>query len=142
MGLKQIDYRSPQYFEMVALRAAILREPLGLNFSPEELAKEENDIFIGSYDEDELLGCCILTPLDNKSVRLRQMAVKGSLQGKGIGAAILGFAEKLAKDKGFEKIILHARDTVLGFYEHAGYHIVSDEFIEVGIPHHVMEKSI
>jgi N-acetylglutamate synthase-like GNAT family acetyltransferase len=142
MGLKQIDHGTPQYNQMVQLRNQMLRQPLGLSFTEEELASEKNDILIGAFDEDDMLGCCVLTPLDNSTVRLRQMAVHGSLQGKGIGASIMAFAENLARDKGYNKIIMHARDTAMGFYEKLGFRITSDEFREVNLPHHIMEKSL
>jgi len=74
------------------------------------------------------------------TLKLRQMAVLDNLQGKGIGASIMNFAENLARDKGYKKIMMHARDTAIGFYEKLGYKITSDEFIEVNVPHHVMEK--
>ena len=54
MGLKQLDYESKEYQQMVNLRYEIMRKPLGLSFSPEELSKEKNDILIGAFDEDEM----------------------------------------------------------------------------------------
>ncbi len=50
------------------------------------------------------------------------------------------FAETLAKDKGFKKLMMHARDTAIGFYEKQGYKVKGEQFYEVTIPHHVMEK--
>ncbi len=142
MGLKQIDFGTPEYEQMVQLRDEMLRKPLGLSFNDEELMEEKNEILIASYDDDEMLGCCILRPLDNETVRLRQMAVKDELQRKGIGASIISFAENLARDKGYRFIIMHARDTAIGFYEKFGYQIKGDEFTEVNIPHHIMEKEL
>ncbi|HMX37102.1 MAG TPA: GNAT family N-acetyltransferase [Ferruginibacter sp.] len=127
---------------MVKLRMDILRQPLGLSFTDEELAREKEDILIGAFDDDDLLACCLLTRADNNSVRLRQMAVQNNLQGKGIGASMMNFAETVARDKGFKKMVMHARKTALGFYEKLGYSVVGDEFTEVTIPHFVMEKSL
>ena len=127
---------------MVKLRMEILRKPLGLSFSPEELAREKEDILIGAFDDDELLACCLLTKVDNKCLRLRQMAVQNNLQGKGIGASMMNFAERLARDKGYKKLIMHARKTALGFYEKLGYKVTGKDFIEVTLPHCVMEKEL
>src|SRR5436190_5029152 len=91
MGLKQIDHGSKEYQQMVKLRYEIMRKPLGLSFSPEELAKEKNDILICAFDEDELMGCCILTKMNDGCVRLRQMAVQKNMQGKGIGESMVTF---------------------------------------------------
>ncbi|MBL7694261.1 MAG: GNAT family N-acetyltransferase [Ferruginibacter sp.] len=142
MALKQIDHGTKEYQQMVKLRMDILRQPLGLSFTDEELAREKEDILIGAFDDDDLLACCLLTRADNNSVRLRQMAVQNNLQGKGIGASMMNFAETVARDKGFKKMVMHARKTALGFYEKLGYSVVGDEFTEVTIPHFVMEKSL
>ncbi|HAO47351.1 MAG TPA: GNAT family N-acetyltransferase [Ferruginibacter sp.] len=142
MALKQIDHGTKEYQQMVKLRNDILRMPLGLSFTDDELAREKEDILIGAFDDDEMLACCLLTKTDPTSVRLRQMAVQNNLQGKGIGASMMNFAETIARDKGFKKLTMHARKTALGFYEKLGYKVVGDEFTEVTIPHFVMEKSL
>ena len=142
MALKQIDHGTPEYEQMVRLREEVLRRPLGLSFSEDELSGEKNDVLIAAFDDDELLGCCLLTQIKNDTVRLRQMAVRDKVQRKGIGQAIMNFAETLAKDKGYKKIIMHARDTAMGFYERCGYNTVSSSFIEVSIPHYLMEKTL
>jgi predicted GNAT family N-acyltransferase len=142
MALKQIDHGSKEYLQMVKLRNEVLRQPLGLSFTPEELAKEKEDILIGAFDDDQMLACCILSKIENNCLRLRQMAVQNNLQGKGIGASMLNFAEILARDKGYKKLIMHSRETAVGFYEKLGYKIVGDKFMEVTIPHYVMEKKL
>lgn len=142
MPLKIIDHGSKEYKKMVDLRHQILRKPLGLNFAEEELAREENDILIGAFEDDMMLGCCMLTQVEPNNVRLRQMAVIAGLQGKGIGRVLMEFAENLARDRGYKKITMHARKTATGFYEKQGYKLAGEEFEEVTIPHYVMEKAL
>lgn len=142
MPIKILEFQSPEYDQMVALRYDVLRKPLGLEFTAEELAKDTHDILIGAFDDDEILACCILTKVDAHTCRLRQMAVKNTLQGKGIGATVLMFAEKIAKERGFNCLYMHARKSAQGFYEKLGYEVCSDEFSEVSIPHYEMKKSL
>jgi predicted N-acetyltransferase YhbS len=142
MALKQIDHGTNEYLQMVNLRDNVLRRPLGLSFSHDELAKEKDEILIACMDDGEMLGCCMLVKVDNETVRLRQMAVAPNLHGKGIGASIINFAENLARDKGFKTMTMHARDTAIGFYGKFGYAIKGKQFIEVNVPHHVMEKAL
>ncbi|MDB5201615.1 MAG: GCN5-related N-acetyltransferase [Ferruginibacter sp.] len=142
MGLKQIDHGTKEYQQMVHLRNQILRQPLGLSFTKEELEKEKDNILIGAFDEDDMLGCCMLTKLDEHTLQVRQMAVNNNLQGKGIGAAIMAYAENVSRDKGFKKLVMHARNTAIGFYEKFGFRVKGGEFTEVNLPHHVMEKNI
>lgn len=89
-----------------------------------------------------MLGCCMLVEEQPDIVRLRQMAVLNDLQGKGIGRALMNFAENLARDRGYKIVRMHARNNVVGFYEKVGYKVKGDQFIEVTIPHFVMEKEL
>ena len=127
---------------MIDLRFQMLRKPLGLNFTPDDLAAEKNDILIGCFEDDKLEACCMLTETDPKTVRLRQMAVMPVLQGKGIGRVLMTFAENIARDRGYRRMTMHARKTAVGFYEKNGYKVCSDEFQEVTIPHFVMDKEL
>ena len=70
------------------------------------------------------------------------MAVQNNLQGKGIGASLMNFAETLARDKGYKKLVMHARKNAMGFYEKLGYKATGNEFEEVTLPHYVMEKKL
>ena len=142
MALKQIDFGTDQYKKMVDLRYNVLRAPLGLNFTEADLEKEKEDILVVNDVEDEIIGCCILTETEPGKLRLRQMAVSPRHQKRGVGEGLLMFAERLARDKGYDSIIMHARDTAIGFYERFGYHIEGNEFQEVTISHHVMIKRI
>ncbi|MEJ7609582.1 MAG: GNAT family N-acetyltransferase [Ferruginibacter sp.] len=142
MALKQIDYGTKEYKQMVQLRETVLRKPLGLSYSKEELEKEMDDTLIACMDDDDMLGCCILSKIDEETIRLRQMAVPDKLHGKGIGASIMNFAEVLAKDKGYRCMTMHARDSAIGFYEKFGYKIKGNQFREVNLPHHIMEKKL
>ena len=142
MALKIIDHGSREYQQMVQLRNDILRKPLKLTLTPQELEKEKEEILIGAFEEEKMLGCCMLIIVDPTTVRLRQMAVLNNLQGKGIGRALMQFAENIARDRGFKKIIMHARKSAAGFYEKLGYQVCGEEFEEVTLPHYQMEKKL
>ena len=142
MALKIIDHGTREYQQMVKLRDDILRKPLGLGFTPEELEKEKGNLLMGAYEDEQMLGCCMLVEEEPETVRLRQMAVLNDLQGKGIGKALMQFAENLARDRGYKRITMHARKNALGFYEKMGYKKIGEEFQEITIPHYVMEKEL
>jgi len=142
MALKIIDHGTSEYRQMIKLRDDVLRRPLGLSFSNDELDEEKANLHIAAYEDDQMLGCCMLVEEGQDTVRLRQMAVINDLQGKGVGRALMQFAENLARDRGFKKITMHARKNAIGFYEKMGYRKVGTEFQEITIPHYVMEKEL
>ncbi len=142
MALKILDHGSNEYRQMIKLRDDILRKPLGLGFTPQELENEKDNMLIGAFEDDDMLGCCMLVEENPETVRLRQMAVLNDLQGKGIGRALMNFAENLARDRGYKIMSMHARKNAIGFYEKMGYKVASNEFTEITIPHYVMEKKL
>jgi GNAT superfamily N-acetyltransferase len=142
MAIRIIDYGTKEYQQMLDLRYLVLRKPLGLEFIQEELQKEKDDILICCMEDDKLEGCCQLTDLGNKTLRLRQMAVLSGLQGKGVGRVLMQFAENIARDRGYQKLVMHSRKTAIGFYEKLGYRIIGEEFTEVTLPHFEMEKDL
>jgi len=142
MALRMIDYGTKEYQQMVQLRMEILRKPLGLGFDKEELEQEKEDILMGAFEDDRILGCCLMTRVDGATLRLRQMAVPNNMQGKGVGRALMIFAENIARDLGYKRLCMHARSTAVGFYQKLGYRITGNEFVEVTIPHYIMEKDL
>jgi predicted GNAT family N-acyltransferase len=142
MALKIIDHGTKEYHQMVKLREDILRRPLGLAFSLDELEAEKNNLLIGDFEDGDILGCCMLVEESPEVTKLRQMAVLNVLQGKGIGRALMQFAENLARDHGYRTLTMHARKNAVGFYEKMGYRVKGAEFLEVSIPHYEMEKEL
>lgn len=142
MALKIVDYGSKEYQQLLVLRTEILRKPLGMQFSEEEIKKEEQNIHIAAYEDEKLLGCCMLIRKEDGTIRLRQLAVLNNLQGKGVGRALIQFAENIARDLGYKKITMHARKQAVGFFEKLEYKTIGDEFLEISIPHFEMEKSL
>ncbi len=141
MPLKIIDHGSKEYQLMLNLRNEILRKPLGLTLEQEDVEFDKDNILIGAFEEDKLLACCMLEKNKGK-ILLRQMAVKNDLQGKGIGRALLSFAENIARDLGYREMSMYARKSVSGFYEKLGYKNSGDEFTKLTITHIVMKKNI
>lgn len=142
MPLKIIDHGSKEYDQMVQLRNEVLRKPLGMSLQKEELEKERDHVLIAAYDDERMLGCCMLVKEPEKQIRLRQMAVRDNLQGKGIGRSILAFAENIARDLGFKKLIMNSRKSSIPFFEKLGYTICSQEFEKISLPYFSMEKEL
>lgn len=137
-----VSVASPAYEEMIGLRMRVLLDPIGIPRTYINPRKEAADLLLGAYQKEKLIGCCILTRLSDTTVQLRQMAVDAFVQRKGTGAALLAFAEAVARENGFAEVVMHARDAVLPFYEKCGYRICGEQFFEVGVPHHKMKKDI
>ena len=143
MLFKEIAFGTDEYRGECRLREEVLRRPLGLSLSPEDLAGEESQLHFGLFEPyDNLVACVIAAPLSPTSARIRQMAVAPAHQGKGIGQRIMLEMEKSLRARGYKSFELDARVTAVGFYEKLGYTAVGDEFMEVTVPHFRMEKVV
>jgi predicted GNAT family N-acyltransferase len=143
MYVLKIEFASPEYDEAVGIRYDVLRRPLGLEYTTEQLAAEYDQIHLAAYsDNNQMLGYLNLTPLDEQHVKMRQVAVAEAWQGKGVGKRMVAASEELARDMGFLKIVLHARETAVPFYLGLAYQQIGERFEEVGIPHFKMEKAL
>ena len=139
-----IEFNSSRYDELVELRYKVLLEPLGLKFLDMHREKEANYLHVGCVEtlDDRLIGGLILAPVNDKEIRLMQVAIDGRHQGEGIGRELVKYAEKRAKETGYSKIIMHAMLSVVSFYERLGYHQEGDIFEEKGITFVRMVKNL
>ena len=142
MEIRIIAHNSDDYEQMVSLRISQLLEPIGVPASYIEREKERRDILIGAFENEEIIGCCVLTPKNDTVIQLRQMTVRNDRREKRIGTAIIEFAEGIARKNNFSLLMMHARNPVIDFYKHCGYEIEGEEFFEVGIGHHKMQKQL
>lgn len=138
--IREITYGSAEYQLELALRTKVLREPLGLKFKPEDLAREKDDFHLGVFSGGKLLGCLILTRLSENTMKMRQVAVDPSTQGVGIGKKLVQASEEKCRELGISTLELSARDTAVSFYLGLGYEVYGEPFEEVTIPHRRMRK--
>jgi N-acetylglutamate synthase-like GNAT family acetyltransferase len=142
IDFKEVPYGSPEYRASLELRYRILRLPLGLQFSREDLEREVTDHHLVCIMDGEVTGIILMRPLDEFIIKMRQVAIDEDLQRKGIGTALVEYAEAFAREHGYHRIEMHARKEAVPFYEKMEYAVEGDEFFEVGIPHYKMFREI
>lgn len=141
-SIKLIKFSSDEYNQMVILRRKVLRIPLGIDFTTQELLKDKDDFLIGAFLESDIIGCLILTPQEQQKIKMRQVAVDMAWQGHSIGQQIVNFAESFSVKNHFNYMHCNARATAVSFYQKQGYAVSGDEFTEVGIAHYYMYKKL
>lgn len=71
-----------------------------------------------------------------------RIAVMRPHRGKGFGSRILAYLEDRARQKGLTRVYLGAQVQAIPFYEKSGYRCYGDTFLDAGIIHRHMEKSL
>ncbi len=128
--------------QAIELRREILRIPLGLDFTAQELQAENEQIHIVLKHNNKVIGIVLLQILDVKNIKMRQFAIDSLFQNQGFGSHLVQFAEQYCRENKFQNISLHARANAVQFYLNNGYQISGDEFMEVNIPHFKMLKHL
>lgn len=135
-------YGSDLYCQALALREAILRQPLGLTLDEEERADDALRQHFCVTSHGAVLGSVSLKPLDGESLQLRQMAVSEHRRRERIGARLLARAEHWARGEGYLLMVLNARLGAEGFYARFGYVAQGGPFDENTVPHVRMTKRL
>ncbi|HVT12703.1 MAG TPA: GNAT family N-acetyltransferase [Fimbriimonadaceae bacterium] len=140
--VRVVPHGSREYLEALDLRRRVLRWPLGLEYTEEQIAAESAETHFLAYLGERCVGSLTMAPRSEEVVKMRQVAVDGDFQSRGIGGSLVQASESWAQESGFERIELHARQSALPFYERLGYRTLGAPFEEVGIPHRKMVKEI
>ena len=94
-------------------------------------------------DDDRAVAVCRLHFNNESEAQIRYMGVDEKYRGQGLGAAILHWLEQIAKEKGAEKVILHAREQAIPFYSKQGYMAKEKSYLLFDeIQHYLMVKQL
>lgn len=136
----RIAHGSEHYQQTLSLREQVLRQPLGLTLSEQDIDGEAQQLHFALLAQDEVVACVSFKLLSKQRLKLRQMAVDPNFQGQGLGKILITNAEDAVKQLGFNTIQMAAREVAEVFYRKLGYVSQGDYFTEVGIRHILMDK--
>jgi hypothetical protein len=139
---RRISTRDREYDREKELRNRVLRLPLGLSLSEQDLRGENEQIHLVAVNDGGAVIGCVLVAFSDDGAKIRQIAVDGPYRGRGIGSELLLRAEEAVRNRNIGTVRLHARVHARGFFEQRGYMAVSKIFTEVTIPHIAMEKDL
>ena len=113
----------------------------GVSIEAEQDGRDADAIHLVVAGDGSLAGTCRLL-IEDGTARLGRMAVDPALRGKGVGAALLREAGRVAAIAGVPLIRLHAQTNARGVYHRAGFEVRGGPFMEEGIEHVTMEKRV
>ena len=92
---------------------------------------------------ERIIACLRIYGKEAGVVQIGRVAVIESLRGTGVGRMMMRQAiSYVTENSTDEKIYLEAQTYAIGFYEKLGFKVISDEFLDEGIPHKGMELLI
>lgn len=135
--------QGPEVLERVLpLRRLVFVQEQG---GPPEDEPDEHDaaaVHLMLMRADQVLAAARLLRTGPGQVRLGRVCVCQQLRGLGLGRRLVVDAERLAASLGAELVRLSAQEEAVGFYERLGYSCQGDPFMDAGIPHRWMVRSL
>ena len=105
--------------------------------------KDIGAVQVFASEGERIIGCLRIYQKEPGVLQIGRVAVIESQRGRGIGMRMMRQAVSYVRDKlTDEKIYLEAQTYAIGFYEKLGFKVISDEFLDEGIPHKGMELLI
>jgi predicted GNAT family N-acyltransferase len=142
-----IEIRTPnsdvEWQNYYDLRYRILRKPWNQPLGSERNEGDATGIHLAIFENRIIKAVARLDISGGHTGQVRFVAVETNEQGKGFGQLIMKESEKISKERGDRKMILHARETALNFYHKLGYKLVEKSHLLFGeIQHFLMEKEL
>lgn len=103
---------------------------------------ESNSVHFVLYDDNgKAAGAGRFRLLDGVG-KVERICVLKENRNTGAGVAIMDKIEAYARSQGIVTLKLNAQTHAIPFYTKLGYETISEEFMDAGIPHKTMKKSI
>jgi predicted GNAT family N-acyltransferase len=128
--------------DLVDLRTRVFVDEQGV---PPEIEQDDRDataVHVLSRDGSGRVVATGRLLVDGDRATIGRMAADASVRGRGHGAAVLAELHRQAVLRGVREIELHAQVSARRFYERAGYAAVGEEYLEAGIEHVTMRRTL
>ena|SRR5690625_4057165 len=108
----------------------------------EEMDRFDKDaIHLVGYIQEKPIAASRLRWIDNYG-KLERLCILKEHRGKSYGTKMIQKMETETLKNGFNQTKLNAQTHAIKFYEQLGYKVISEEFIDAGIPHVTMVKQL
>tara|TARA_R110002072_G_scaffold302709_3_gene487518 strand:- start:11288 stop:11719 length:432 start_codon:yes stop_codon:yes gene_type:complete len=142
-----IEIRSPktiaEWESYYQLRFTVLREPWAQPLGSEKDEGDKSAYHFALFENKELKAAGRLDKIDSHRFQVRYFCVHPLSVRKGFGRMLMNGIENFAFKNNSAKIILHARENAVTFYESLGYETVKESYLLFDeIQHYLMQKEL
>jgi predicted GNAT family N-acyltransferase len=125
------------------LRYQVLRKPWDQPTGSELDETDDTSIHAFIKVNEDAVACARLHFVDTDIAQIRYMAVHPDFQGQGLGKLVITYLEDISRQNNRLKIILHARENAVKFYESCGYTTKEKSYLLWDkIQHFLMQKHL
>lgn len=94
------------------------------------------------YDKDKLVSYLRGEDLGNGMMHIGRVATSADMRGKGYGRELFAYLFNYARENGIKALEVSAVYTAVGFYEKLGFVSEGEYYLETGVNHIYMKKTL
>jgi predicted GNAT family N-acyltransferase len=130
-----------EYADLLDLRYEVFCVEQGVPRHEEVDGRDRGAVHLVAVRDEIVFGTCRLVFVGT-TVQFSRLAVRKSARRQGIATTLLGEADAETLAGGARRLVLHAQTYARELYERAGYQARGRIFVEAGIEHVAMEKTL
>ena len=130
-----------EYADLLDLRYEVFCIEQGVPRHEEVDGRDGGGVHLVAVRDEVVFGTCRLVFVGT-TVQFSRLAVRKSARRQGIATTLLEEADAQTRAGGARRLVLHAQTYARELYEHAGYRARGRPFVEAGIEHVAMEKTL
>lgn len=127
--------------EAYRIRTEVFVNEQGVNPEAEIDEHEEEAVHVLAYWDGKPAGTGRVRQL-GEYAKVERICVRADFRKYGIGKGVMEAIHDIAREQGLAKAKLHGQTQAQPFYARLGYEAASDVFMEEGIPHVLMIKTL
>ncbi len=136
------DLNSAIYKDSLSIRNKVFVDEQQVPPEMEVDEFEDKTTYVVGYLDSIPVVTARLLPMEQCTYKVQRVAVLKNYRGRQIGKQIMNEIEHFAIKNNYTSLILGAQDQAVGFYSSLGYTINSEGYLDAGIPHHDMVKTL
>ncbi|MGI2906672.1 GNAT family N-acetyltransferase [Tolypothrix sp. VBCCA 56010] len=131
-----------EFLEIKAIRKIVFQDEQGVEEALDFDGKDEICDHLIAFLDDKAVGTARIRYIDDKTVKIERLAVLSPARGQGIGKKIIEQALLIIANKKIPEVVINAQEYIKGLYYKFGFAEEGEIFIEAGIPHVKMSKTL
>ncbi|MEO1431891.1 MAG: GNAT family N-acetyltransferase [Cyanobacteria bacterium J06633_8] len=104
--------------------------------------KDKNCRQLIGYLDNAVVGTARIRYLNPKTAKIERLAVLSYARGNGIATKMMQKALEVIASEDISEVIIHSQEYIKGLHQQLGFEQVGEVFLEAGIPHVKMVKTV
>ncbi|AFZ49136.1 GNAT family N-acetyltransferase [Dactylococcopsis salina] len=127
---------------MIRTRVFVIEQNIAANLETDEFENTSTHYLVGN-GEGFIATARSRFLEDKETAKIERVAVLKEARGKGVGRQLMDYIlNDLYTSPHLKTIKLGSQKTAIGFYQKLGFQVIGEEYIDAGIPHHLMMKIV